>query len=557
MIIAYPHEPDDEESQPSLNALCHEHGINLWRILPTLRIWDTHEHPKQLNLALFLVACSSDGTRFITREANSKTMPPEFYAYHVKALTWNAGLYRQRKACGDPRARIILGCSKTHLAVSPDGHTLAISDGYSWLELWDTLRGRLNTLLTPESARQREFEHRGFPCDAWEEVYESEIDISCESSFDQLRSACECYPDEMLSKGLSVAKIDEVGYSNLEHSWGHRMNFSPDGSKLLVSGGYYSCVLEVPSGRLLQRIARCQDEGEGVNYLGQLMECTFVAGGKLIMVQGGAPQATWGELSVIEYETRRRLCRLAISHYNDKIGHEVAADGKTLALVTVSRSGAVNILLEDIFSGRETTLSAPEGTAPCHTGQPEKTMLCAFPPQTNARWLATVLRDNSVRIWDLCQSQLTWKRLPHGSEVSGLSWVANGSYILTGTTDGKIHLWDPMEEFKLAEVEIGENIASLVVSSQTDLQPVMVAGSLDYVRVWRVSLTTTTLTTLNGMTTDKAHTGARETITLSAASALECGFLQLLGVIDHFSNDETRLAGCNFEGAALTNAWRI
>jgi len=417
--------------------------------------------------------------------------------YHVKAHSWNARLYKHLTATVG--TRLIRDISNA--VISPDGRTLAINIGNSRLEFWDAIEGKRYSSLTP----QESWDH-GFDGD---DPYEER--------------------------------------ERMGNDWGGCMDFSPDGSELVLSGGCdINFRVEVPSGRLLG-VFREYQEGGHMYSMGDIFESKFVPGGKLIKVEVLPCQATTGDIRILKCSTLEQVYEAVIGHWEFAYAHDVAPDGKTFALVTVNSTGAVRISVVDITRKVATHLDAPSGTAPPQTNDPGITFPIAFSPQPGARWLATAHRDNVVRVWDLSCGKLTFKALQH-QHWPHFAWVASGQYILTGTEDGKLHIWDPTSASKLIEVNIGDRVGGLDVHSHTNLRPMVVTRNLDFVRIWRADFTT-----VPGLVSAIPH--PEGPVVISIETACEHGLLVLIRVLGHASG--TDLTSCDLEGAVLTNAWKV
>jgi uncharacterized protein with von Willebrand factor type A (vWA) domain/WD40 repeat protein len=60
----------------------------------------------------------------------------------------------------------------------------------------------------------------------------------------------------------------------------------------------------------------------------------------------------------------------------------------------------------------------------------------------NSEFLATVVEDEPVQVWDLRKPQQKPRQLPHTGRLSGIQFSSDGKHLATFTTDKSVYLWN-------------------------------------------------------------------------------------------------------------------
>lgn len=102
-----------------------------------------------------------------------------------------------------------------------------------------------------------------------------------------------------------------------------------------------------------------------------------------------------------------------------------------------SGNSSIHLLMDPLFvSSCGSAVSSSVGLAQCPV------WTAAFNPLSPGVW-ATGGRDGCAYVWSSAFVSPLRVCAGHGSDVTALAWHPNGAYLLTGSGDGTVRLWDP------------------------------------------------------------------------------------------------------------------
>lgn len=200
--------------------------------------------------------------------------------------------------------------------------------------------------------------------------------------------------------------------------------FSPDGSRLLTSGGGVVRVWDPATGRQIGKdVPALRPKTPG-----------FVS----FRISYGVPRAGFvgqgSHVWVIEHDDVLLLDAAEGKPYSDPLRLEdsvkaFAADGGSI--VAGAPDGAVRL-----WRG-STPIAAPPNAGLRHTGRVNAVAISAF-----HGLVASAGEDGTVRFWNLNKWGPAGPVLPHGGPVTSLAFSSDGRSLVTGSTDGQIRVWD-------------------------------------------------------------------------------------------------------------------
>ena len=278
------------------------------------------------------------------------------------------------------------------------------------------------------------------------------------------------------------------------------VTFSPDG-KQIVSGSQSGVLLRDSEGNAVERIR---------SRLDNVHDLRFSPDGKMLAIAGGTP----GESGTVEFlrwpdgELIRRIenhrdvvYQVAfssdgtkwISASADEVC-EVRETGGTvagarylehsravLAVTILPRAGvAVSASRDETLRVWDTT--SGETLRTLHNHSRDVNALALQPVEQALPMVASASADQTVRFWQPTIGRMVrFARLP--SEPLSLAWVAEGSKVLAGGTDGKARLIDPVTVKIDDTIEVGDGRLFSVDANPTDDHRVVIGGTRGLLKV--------------------------------------------------------------------------
>ncbi len=245
---------------------------------------------------------------------------------------------------------------------------------------------------------------------------------------------------------------------------------APDGAAALVAAGVTLRLLEVQTGKELQRFA---------GHLDTVRSVAFSPGGGYAASGGDDRTARlW------DAQNGRPVARLA-GHADAVAGVSFAPDGA--ALVTAGRDGAMR--LWEVPSGRDVraplTLPSPPGGEGRVRGAPRGPVLGVACCADNLH-VASSHFDTSVRLWDRDTGREMRRFSGHRQMVGAVACSPDGALIASGGADRTVRLWDPDSG---VEVNHGEGHGGPVacVAFSPDGSLLASAGADGTICLWKVA----------------------------------------------------------------------
>ncbi len=134
-----------------------------------------------------------------------------------------------------------------------------------------------------------------------------------------------------------------------------------------------------------------------------------------------------GEISEFDLDGNKRAITIAVPNTNGEISSaSIGLNGNAAAI----GSGDGTIKLANTSDGKvNRTL---EGLVPSYFG---------LALSGDGKWLALGANDQTAKLFDLSAGQLSFV-LPHHGTVTDLEFTTDNRFLITGSTEGKIRLWD-------------------------------------------------------------------------------------------------------------------
>jgi len=527
-----------EDATLSLNALCKEHGICIWNILPSCTWTNPDGLPRWFNLESIIAAVSSDGRRMV--EIIGGTGSRGLRVSDTRKVVWISTLYRHTMEAGNPGAG---HAPSPYLDLSPDGQTIVSSSSLR-VDFWDSLEGKLLSSTTFEEGLQLSLQARGYQ--SLEEAYKAFFSDGNNGNDEfpslwHLSNASRRDPNRFLDR-LTLDQIDELGKAGRGRYGGYKLSFASDGKTVLLSGGEgVNYVIEAPSGRLKHVLESSLHPDQGVLYFGEVTFSELLSDSPYVKVYGFPCQDVCSSVQICDLKTRRYVYGDDLRHYQYAYAHVLSLNGRYVFRLRVTPRGAAEISLQRLANrSRVARARAPEGSFMASPGEMITTKVSPSGHQIVVR-----LRDTALGIFDVTQlrskrrtTRLTCKRLNHKDFIVDSFWIARGQFILTVTENGLIHIWDPTTCVCIRKFDLSHQISAVKISSSRDLRPTVVTVGLDrLVRVWRAEFT---------WLATPAESGSRH----------ETSLLRLVRVMGR-SSQTTAIASIGQQGAVLTHAWKI
>lgn len=124
-------------------------------------------------------------------------------------------------------------------------------------------------------------------------------------------------------------------------------------------------------------------------------------------------------------------------------------DGRFLVLAKNEDPGrnGFAIALCDVKTGREIELLARSPQSDRHSGS-----ISGMSFDRDGQYLVTGSRDHSVRIWNFKEGALERKLLGHRSEVLSVACSPDGQFVASGSKDGEVRIWPTRQQTQLTSI---------------------------------------------------------------------------------------------------------
>ncbi len=225
--------------------------------------------------------------------------------------------------------------------------------------------------------------------------------------------------------GLEVRKIQPAAVGGNEG-----MSFSPDGSRLVLTGFQGVQVLDLPTGNAMIRLPR--------NGQGRGGSTSFSADGKLLAVGGENFGQQKLSALVWDLQTKKQIASLEALH-DHPLRVCLSADGKMLATWGQSFPRANDrtafnqvIQLWDVTTGKELRRLTIEGYT---------TSNVAFSP--DGKQLAAVEAGAMLSLWDPTSGKLLRRHAMRNGSGAILRYSPDGKTLLVSAPEGVFQSWDP------------------------------------------------------------------------------------------------------------------
>jgi WD40 repeat protein len=203
------------------------------------------------------------------------------------------------------------------------------------------------------------------------------------------------------------------------------VEFSPDGSQLLV-GGYHEITVWNPAdGKLIKRIAGIGQRTHAIR---------FSPDGQMIAVACGTP-GRHGEVRLLKYDSGELLKVLGMT---SDVVFDCAFSPQGDRLATAAADGVVRVF--DVESGSElVTITSHSDWVYCVAWNSEGSQL------------ATGSRDKTAKVFDAKTGELLITYNGHNQPVRGVLFHPDGKEVYSSGGDNKLHRWSIAEGKKSAE----------------------------------------------------------------------------------------------------------
>ncbi len=368
-----------------------------------------------------VLTASDDGTVRVWDSASGQPLSPTLrHAGRVTQAEFSRDAERILTATGDGVVRIWdvaseepsdaplgIGLQVWSAAFSPDGCSIATGEN-EFAVLWSANR---------RTAGQ------GLTCHPDKVIG---VVIGLAFSPDARRLAIACTDGSIrvwdISNGLLLSKLDHT--STIQVGPGvfaagrQRLHaeFSPDGSRVLTSGGLASAednaakVWDPTTGKQIQRL----------HHGATVTNATFSEDGRQILTSSHDKTA-----QIWDASTGKSL--LTLSHEREVVWAAYSPDGRRA--VTGCING--NAWIWDVSTGRRLASALKHSLL---------VLDAAFSP--DGRLVATGSNDSTGRIWETSSGKLLTPPLRHNEGVHTVSFSPNGLFVMTGSYDDTARVWD-------------------------------------------------------------------------------------------------------------------
>jgi WD40 repeat protein len=223
------------------------------------------------------------------------------------------------------------------------------------------------------------------------------------------------------------------------------VEFSPDGSQLVV-GGYHELQFYNPAdGKLIRRVANVGQRTYAVHYSpdGQLLAVACGAPGRLGEVRIFKPDS--GELVRVLGMTSDVVFDCAFSPQGDRLA--IAAADASVRIFNVA-DGAEQLTI---------------------TSHSDWVFAVAW--KGDGSQLATASRDKTAKVFDAKTGELLITYSGHNQPVRGVAFHPEGAEVYSSGSDNKVHRWKIADAAKTKETGLGGEIYKLAAAGEFLLIP--------------------------------------------------------------------------------------
>jgi len=258
--------------------------------------------------------------------------------------------------------------------------------------------------------------------------------------------------------------------STFDHD-GKSVEFSGDGRQLLITGREGVVVIDLSSGRTLREL-----EGYGQSAAlspdGSLLATTAADGtslwntvtwerenyfafsaDSLLFSPGTGILASQSRDGIVLLNPAENREPVTIEDSTRSLpGRHVfrfSPDGRFLILAKNEDPGrnGFAIALCDVRTGREIEFLSRSPQSDRHSGS-----ISGMSFDRDGKYLVTGSRDHSVRIWDFKEGALERKLLGHRSEVLSVAFSPDGLSVASGSKDGEVRIWPTRRQTQLTSI---------------------------------------------------------------------------------------------------------
>ena len=207
------------------------------------------------------------------------------------------------------------------------------------------------------------------------------------------------------------------------------VEFSPDGSQLLV-GGYHEITVWNPAdGKLIRRMGNVGQRTYAIRYSPD---------GKLLAVACGAP-GRLGEVRLLRPETGELVQVLGTT---SDVVFDCAFNPQGDRIATAAADGAIRVF--EVATGNE------QLTITSHSD-----WVFAIAWKSDGSQLASASRDKTAKVFDAKTGDLLITYSGHNQPVRGVLFHPDGTEVFSSGSDNKLHRWKIADAAKTAEAGLG------------------------------------------------------------------------------------------------------